>query len=80
MCTFLESHEMALSLGAVRKDEEMGRADLREGKKRPCFVYGLFTPQSGEYPEWRKIKKCVLLLPDERAARLSVEAHPPPLT
>jgi len=32
MCTFLESHKMALPLGAVGKDEGMRRADLKEGK------------------------------------------------
>ena len=32
MCTFLESREMALSLGALGKYEEMGRADLKEVK------------------------------------------------
>ena len=32
MYTFLESHKMALPLGAVRKDEGGGRAGLKEGK------------------------------------------------
>ena len=32
MCTFPESHKMALSLGAVRKDEEIGKGLAKEGK------------------------------------------------
>ena len=44
MYTFLGSLEMALPLGAVRKDEEMGRAVLRRGKKYVSPVYGLFEP------------------------------------
>jgi len=74
MCTFLGSLETAFSPEAVGKDVAMGRADNQEGKKHVSPVYGLFAPQSGESPEWRKMKMCVLLLPDERAARPSTDA------
>jgi len=51
MYTFLGSLEMALTLGAVRRDEEMGKAGNQEGKKHVSLVYGLFEPQSGDSPE-----------------------------
>ena len=39
MCIFLGSLEMAFTLGAVRKDEEMGRADLRRERSMfPLFM------------------------------------------
>ena len=39
MCTFLGSLEMAFSPGAVGKDEEMGRADLRRERSMfPLFM------------------------------------------
>ena len=56
MCTFLGSLEMAFALGAVGKDEEMGRARPKEEKKHVSLVYGLFAPQSGESPEWLEMK------------------------
>jgi len=38
MYTFLGWLEMALPLGAVGKDEEMGRAGLKGGKKHVSLV------------------------------------------
>ena len=41
MCTFPESQKMALSLGAVRKHEETGRADPKrqESGVSPFMAY-----------------------------------------
>jgi hypothetical protein len=50
MYTFLGSFEMALTLGAVRKDKEGGRADLR--RERSMFL--LFRACLSHNPENRR--------------------------
>ena len=53
MCTFLGSLEMAFALGAVGKDEEMGRADLRRERSMfslfmACLRHNRENRRSGE--------------------------------
>ena len=53
MYTFLESLKTALPLGAVRKDEGMGRADIKTGKSTlalfmPCLRHNTGNRRDGE--------------------------------
>jgi len=53
MCTFPESTKMALSFGAVGKDEGMGRIDLKGGESgvallMPCLRHNQGNRQDGE--------------------------------
>ena len=80
MYTFFEWPEMAFSPEAVGKDEQRRRAGLRRERSMfPLFMACLRHNRENNR-EWRKMKMCVLLLPDERVARPSMGAHPPPLT
>ena len=53
-----------------RRKKSRGTRQSRpdKGERQRCPVYGLFAPQYAESPERRKMKECVLLLPEERAA------------
>jgi len=58
MCTFLGSPKMALSLGVVRRDEEMGRADLKRGKSSVALIIACLRHNPENHPNGEK-SKCV---------------------
>ena len=58
MCTFLRSLKMATSLGAVREDEEMGRADPRRQRGSLCLFMACVRRNRENCPNGEK-SKCV---------------------
>ena len=54
MCTFLGSPEMALSFGAVRKDEEIGRAGLKRGKSSVALFIAYLSHNRENHPNGEK--------------------------
>ena len=63
MCTFLESSEMALALGAVGKEEEMGEPTERTGKSTlapfvACLSHNLENHRNGENENVRTFVTC----------------------
>jgi hypothetical protein len=54
MCTFPGSPKMALSLGAVRKYEETGRAGLKEGEKGIAPFMACLRHNRENYPNGEK--------------------------
>jgi hypothetical protein len=68
MCTFPEPPKTALFLGAARIDEETGRADSTRGESSLPSLMACLRHNPKELLEWRKMKLCVILSPDEKAA------------
>jgi hypothetical protein len=56
MCTFPESLKMALSFGAVRKDEEMRRVDLKERKSGLALFMACLHRNPGNLRDGEKSK------------------------
>ena len=54
MCTFLESHKMALSLGALVKYEVTGRADLRKGENSVAAFMACLRHNPGNHRNGEK--------------------------